>query len=252
MKKLFLITGATLALGVAGISYAAASAASAPTVGTLPGAYIGVGLGYGGMDTPKITPADLVAWSATHGTSTLYKGVAARGYLGYLWAIPQVQNLQLGAELGYNYYPKNKYTLSAGSVSDAWNYSGYNIDLLGVAKYNFGASGFNVIGKVGPAYVHQKFHNELTGLVIPGLTGNRSKSQIKAEVAAGVGYDINQNIDVNIIYAHVFGNKPPRIGEMVNVTTPAQILDRMSGKIASVDTVMLTAAYHFGNLGGIV
>ena len=57
MKKLLLVTGATLSLGVAGISSAAATMA-APSVGTLPGAYIGVGAGWGGMETPKLNTAD--------------------------------------------------------------------------------------------------------------------------------------------------------------------------------------------------
>jgi outer membrane immunogenic protein len=245
MKKLLLITGATVALGVVGVSSAAALA-PAGSAGTLPGAYVGVGAGWGGMNTPKLNQADknLVGARGTH--SQDLRGFAARVYGGYLWALPQVQNLQLGAELGYNYYPKNKYSLSTVNGTDSWNYKGYNIDLLGVAKYNFGTSGFNALGKIGPAYVHQKSTFTRGLMVIPANLGG-SKNQVKLEGALGVGYDINQNVDVNVIYAHVFGSKPGHVSD-VGITRAGM------NKVASVDTVLLTVAYHFGdlNLGGIV
>lgn len=233
-----------MAFGVAGASYAAAGPCPATSVSTLPGVYVGAGLGMGGMNTPKLTTADLTAVGATSGTYKLHKSVAARGYLGYLWAIPQVQNLQLGAELGYNYYPKNKYTASSANGTDSWNYKGYNIDLLGVAKYNFGDSRFNALVKAGGAWVNQKLVVNRPVPLVPNNLGD-SKSQVKIEVAGGLGYDINQNIDVNVIYAHVFGSKP---GGMAPATATKSRLN----KVASVDTLMLTAAYHFGNLGGIV
>ncbi len=247
MKKLFLISGAALALGFAGASSAAALCPPGATAGTLPGFYAGVGAGVGGMDTPKVTQADLDAYSITDGaiSDKLRSGVAFRGYLGYLWAIQQVQNLQLGAELGYNYYPKNKYTITDNSISatDKWEYKGYNIDLLGVAKYNFGGTGFNALLKAGPAFVRQKltFTPTPTGVVANGL--GESKGKVKAELAGGLGYDINKNIDVNVIVAHIFGNKPASIGSNSGAPTKASL-----NKVASVTTYMATIAYHFGDL----
>ena len=246
MKKIFLISGAALALGFAGASSAAALVGAPGAVGTLPGIYAGVGGGWGGMDTPKLTQTDLANLSAASGTYKIHKGVSARGYLGYLWAIQQVQNLQLGAELGYNHYPKNKYTVTnANNVTESWNYKGYTIDLLGVAKYNFGNTGFNGLLKVGPAYVRQKLAvTPATGtpvMLAPSL--GASKGKVKAELAGGLGYDINQNIDVNVIVAHVFGSKPASLGSNAGVPTKASV-----NKVASVTTAMLSVAYHFGDL----
>lgn len=244
MKKLLLITGATVALGVAGASYAAAlGPCPAPACGTLPGVYVGVGLGWGGMDTPKLNEADK-ALGTTGWSYKLRKGASARGYLGYMWAIQQVQNLQLGAELGYIYYPKNKYSLSTANGTDSWEYKGYTIDLLGVGKYNFGDSGFNALLKAGGAWVNQKLTVSNPAGIVANNLGD-SKSGVKFELAGGLGYDINQNVDVNVIYAHIFGSKPGHVSDS-NVSK-----DNMN-KIATVSTIMATIAYHFGNLGGIV
>jgi len=247
MKKLLLITGAAFALGVASTGYAAALAAPCPTVGTLPGAYVGVGAGIGGINTPKLNAADKALATTSWSENKKY-GFAARVYGGYLWAMPQVQNLQLGVELGYNYYnPKNEYNLTAVRVgTDSWNYKGYNIDLLGVAKYNFGDTGFNALVKAGPAYVHQKLKVTRNGNMInANLVGGDSANKVKAELAGGLGYDINQNVDVNVIYAHVFGSKPGHVSD-------ANVSKSSMNKVASVDTLMATIAYHFGSLGGIV
>jgi len=240
MKKLFLLTGTALALGVVANSSYAAAAPCLSTAGTLPGFYVGVGAGYGGMDTPKFNDADKTFGGATMHDSSL-RGYAIRGYLGYLWAIPQVQNLQLGAELGGNYYQKNKYDLIAIRGHDKWKYEGFNVDLLGIAKYNFGDTGFNALVKAGSAYVSQKMsvHETNLGAVSPTWAG--SKGQFKAEAAAGLGYDINQNVDVNVIYAHIFGNKPGHVSD-------ANVSQATMNKVASVDTLLLTFAYHFGGL----
>ncbi|MGD9109043.1 MAG: hypothetical protein PVI75_07785 [Gammaproteobacteria bacterium] len=246
MKKLLLVTGAALALGTAGASSAAALTAPSGNIGTLPGFYLGVGAGYGGMSTPKLNAADKAP--SPGNSSEKFRGFAARGFLGYLWALPQIQNFKLGAELGYNYYPKNKYTIGPAGTQDSWNYKGWNVDLLAVGKYNFGDTGFNIIGKVGPAYVKQKttFNggNFWTWTAPVGSTFTRTKSKVKAEAAIGLGYDINQNIDINLVYSYIFGNKPE------NISNPAT-LDGFT-KVASVYTLLFNVAYHFGNVGGLV
>lgn len=251
MKKLLLVAGAALALGTAGTSFAAALAAPSGNTGVLPGFYVGLGAGIGGMDTPKLDQNDLAFLGAYETSYKLRNGVAARGYLGYLWAIPQTQYLKLGAELGYNYYPKNKYTAKyIGLPDESWDYKGWNVDLLAVGKYNFGDTGFNVIGKAGPAYVSQdlNLNADQPGVGYSSIhTG--SKHKVRAEVAAGVGYDFNKNIDVNLVFSHVFGNKPAKPADLVGLTN-AEMKNRLT-KVAPVDTLLLTAAYHFGNIDGL-
>ena len=242
MKKLLLATGAAMALGIASTGYAAALAAPG-SVGTLPGFYLGVGAGVGGINTPKLNDRDKALGLGNY--SEDIRGFVARGFLGYFWAIPQVQNLQLGAELGYNHYPDNKYSIGTGTTKTSWKYDGWNVDLLAVGKYNFSDSGFNVIGKVGPAYVKQK--TTVSGATVfgnPVLTpSSTSNSKVRAEAAIGLGYDINQNFDVNLVYAYIFGNKP------ANVSSNPTRNDFT--KVAPVYTLLLNATYHIGNVGGL-
>jgi OOP family OmpA-OmpF porin len=243
MKKILLISGAALALGFAGASSAAALCQSAGNTGTLPGAYIGVGGGWGGMHTPKLNDADRV-FSGGPGSETVL-GIAARAYGGYLWAIPQAQNLQVGVELGYNYYKKNTYSLAGPNASDEWNYKGHSIDLLGVAKFNLGTSGLNVLAKAGPAYVRQKMtitENNL-GALNTGWAGSESK--VKPEAVVGIGYDITKNLDINATYAHIFGNEPGHVSDTGTVAAQKANLN----KVAPVDMYLLSVAYHFGGLG---
>ena len=248
MKKLLLATGVVLALGVTSISYAGTfttpgnfgknSTAASSSVGTLPGFYVGVGAGFGGIITSKLNDAD----KNLGGGNDSYdiRGFAARGFLGYLWAMPRVQNLQLGAELGYNYYGKNKYTLGPVSTRDAWNYSGWNADLLAVGKYNLADTGFSVIGKVGAAYVNQKLSVTQTGYGVLNPAWAKTNNKIKPEGVIGLGYDINQHIDATVLYYYVFGNTPGHVSD-------AGVSQSSLNKVASVDAILFNLAYHFGN-----
>ncbi|MGD9153355.1 MAG: outer membrane beta-barrel protein [Gammaproteobacteria bacterium] len=252
MKKLLLVTGAAIALGTVGVSSAAVSAAPSNNTGiTLPGFYVGVGAGYGGMYT-KLSSADKRMGTIYGGHSEKTRGFAARGSLGYLWALPQVQNFQLGAELGYNYYPKNKYSIGT-APRYSWNYKGWNADLLAVGKYNFNNTGFNIIGKAGAAYIRQKttiVDTSPMGVEVSPAAGSYTKKAVKPEAAIGVGYDINQNIGINLIYSHIFGSKPKNPTTVIAGSPLANAKDYT--KIASVDTILLNVTYHFGNLDGLV
>lgn len=258
MKKLSLIIGAAMALGAVSVTYAAtfenASAKDNAVVGsTLPGFYLGLGAGYGQMNTPKLNAAEKATGTILGGQSESRRGLTGRGSLGYLWAFPQSQNVQLGAEVGYNYYPKSEYSLGNSSAAKfAWDYKSWSADLLAVAKYNFKETGFNIIGKVGPAYVKQRTTVTVTGTPLPGMivpmTGSRSKNAVKPEAAIGVGYDINQNIGIDLVYSHIFGSKPANLN--VNATNTTSVNDFT--KIASLDTVLLNVTYHFGSVGGLV
>jgi outer membrane immunogenic protein len=228
MKKIFLSVGTLAALSCLSCSFAASGLINDNVAKS--GAYLGIAGGIGGMDTAKFSSSQKAQFSSY--SEKLRKGVAARVYGGYLWNIQQVENLKLGAELGYNYYPNNEYKYTMSRIANKFTYKGYNVDLLGVAKYNFGETGFNVIGKAGGAYVYQKLSETASG-----ISKNTSKHKILPEIALGIGYDITQNFDVNLMYAHIFGDKPSIKLNAVN--------DSSMQRVASVNTLMLGVAYHF-------
>jgi outer membrane immunogenic protein len=259
MKKLFTISSAAAALSLAATGFAASAPMPAPapmaaapaSYGTAPGWYVGLGAGLGGMDTPKLnsdekSPADVQSHSED------IMGFAARLYGGYMWDIASVEGLQLGLELGYTYYQDNKYKL--GGLYDNsgvlmpnsyihWDYKGYNVDLLGVAKYNFAQTGWNVIGKAGAAYVSQKFDlnfnnvpTDHPGIVVSGH-GDKSKNKVLPKVAAGVGYDFNKYVGVSLTGDYIFGTKPKNLSKADDISDMT--------KVADVYTVMLNVTYHF-------
>jgi len=255
VRGILLITGITLAFGIASSSYAVALTTpkgNAPksNIGALPGLYVGVGAGVGGMDTPKLND-----WRRSVSTSYTEKrrdGIAARAFLGYLWACSQAPNLKFGVETGYDYYSKNKYSLigPAGQNNASWNYKGYNIDLLAVTKYNFGKTGFNAVLKGGAAYNHQVFSGQAssTRAITAGsllYIKDTAHKVVKPKVAIGLGYDVNQNIDIGLMYSHMFSTKPAK--NFAGITS-----SRVTNRGAAVDMILLTAAYHFGSLGKVV
>lgn len=201
------------------------------------GAYVGVGLGVGGMNTPKLDAAEKSI--ATSHSESIRRGVAGRAYAGYFW---QAANFLFGPEIGASTYPKNKYRLSRTSIgSGSWTYSGYNIDLLGIAKYAFD-SGFNIFGKAGLAYAEQKV--ELKATLNSGASADTTETEndVLPEVAAGLGFDWTDQFSTNITYSHIFGNKPSQIENSNILPGTKNDLD----SVASIDMVLLNAEYHFG------
>ncbi len=226
MRKslILLTTAAALSFAIAG------NAQPLTTHSSQAGAYAGIGLGYGGMDTPELDSAEK---NRSTSSSEDIGGAAGRVYGGYLW---QVSNFLIGPEVGYNAYSNNEYKLSDGVTTSNLTYSGYTIDLLGVVKYPF-ANGFNVFGKAGIAYTSQKI--EFDGNA-PGISFSQSKTNTKTlpKVAVGAGYNWTNQFSTNVTYSHSFGNAP---SSFENVHS----LDDLYS-VASVDVVLVNAEYHFG------
>ncbi|UKA11928.1 outer membrane protein [Photobacterium damselae] len=175
------------------------------------GPYIGVNIGSGGMDTPEL--------EINQTSSYELRGLAGGIDAGYLW---QTQQLEYGVELGFDTYAKNKYRIGDSFYMD---YKGYNLDLLGVAKYNF-SSQWNVFGKAGLAYVNQKL--TVDGL---GLSG-KNKNEIKPKVSLGFGYDFTPELGMNAEFSHVFA-------------ADANSLKSDGTKVASVNMLTLGMQYRF-------
>ncbi|WIH24962.1 outer membrane protein [Photobacterium damselae] len=173
------------------------------------GPYIGVNIGSGGMDTPEL--------EGNQTSSYELRGLAGGIDAGYLW---QTQQVEYGVELGFDTYAKNKYRIGDAFRMD---YKGYNLDLLGVAKYNF-SSQWNVFGKAGLAYVNQK-------LTVDDF-GSKNKNEIKPKVALGFGYDFTPELGMNAEYSHVFA-------------ADANSLKSDGTKVASVNMLTLGVQYRF-------
>lgn len=211
MKKIIFYIGvSTLALSFA--SFAAMPQAS--MVGAVPGAYVGLNVGMGGMDVNKSFPHD----------------ATGRTYLGYLWNISSVSGLKLGTELGFVYLHDE----DVRKQEQKWTYNRRDIDLLGVAHYNLVDSKFFLLGKGGIAFAHQMI--EMTGY---GYTDNKAKTKVLPTIAAGVGYDVTRHFEINLLASHTFGKSADKFyyGE----TSVGN-----NRNVVSINTLTLGITGHFG------
>ncbi len=170
-------------------------------------------------------------------------GLASRLFGGYLW---HTDKFQYGLELGAMKYPNNKYRFefdlptsptAESYVSVNIKYEGYLFDLLGLAQYSLTPT-WNVFLKGGVTYAHQKvtaiaeLHDPSTGK-IKSRTKKKIEDRFLPEVAIGTGYRFTKNVELNLTYNHIFGNKL----ELDHEDTAA--------KVASVNGVMLGIVWLF-------
>ncbi len=196
------------------------------------GAYIGGNLGIGGMDTSSMNTSIYTSDSWNVFSDDLH-GFSWNIHTGYLFG---ESNFQYGAELGYSQYADNKYRAAKTSTSEweEFKYSGYNIDLLAVGKYNFN-NGFNLFGKAGIARTTQKLKYSDDD----GQNSKVTKHKVLPKIAMGVGYDLTENWEINAEYSHIFGSKPNAIGSDVDT------LSQLNNKVASVNMLTLGVNYKF-------
>jgi outer membrane immunogenic protein len=239
-KNTFLLSSAVsmLMLGASGISLGAAPMLMGPTTGVL-GPYVGIQAGIGGMDTKKLSETSKTLTPYTQDVND-WDFFTGRIFGGYLWS---QDAFSYGLELGGMMYPKNKYSVTDGTYDLVkYQYKGYTVDLLGVAKYSL-ANNFYVFGKAGVAYVTQEYKQEVetTAGDIPA-TFEKTKRKFLPEIAGGVGYNFN-NMDVDVTYAHVFGSAPKEYSDAANLGPTS---DDLYKKVATVNALMLGVTYHLG------
>ncbi|MCL9780167.1 porin family protein [Vibrio sp. S4M6] len=196
-----------------------------------PGAYVGVNLGSGRMDTPDVDLASLATGGATSASDELGGGAGSID-LGYLWG---QEKLNYGIELGASKYADNKYTVNYVGETLNRTYKGYNVDLMGVIKYNF-ESRYNVFAKGGAAYTSQEFDVDKAGVLNNHSSDKNHKILPKIEL--GVGYDYQNGFGVNVAYSHIFGDSPAAFTDS-NATA-----DDLN-KVASVDMFTIGVTYRF-------
>jgi hypothetical protein len=194
--------------------------------GAVTGPYIGLNTGSAGMNWGNL--------SSNSQSQVSYKdhhdgGFGTRIYIGYLWNIPRVSGLKLGTELGYIYSNKSTFQLN----EQKWVYNGYNIDLLGVARYNFAESKIYLLGKLGVMLTHQTV--DMTGY---GSPVSSAKNRPLPEIGFGLGYDFTRHLEANLILTYAPGKKaePPLYGSTSL---------NGSANVVPVETLTLGVAYHF-------
>ncbi|WP_230675773.1 outer membrane protein [Piscirickettsia salmonis] len=201
---------------------------SASALAAKPGAYIGLNLGYGGMDTAQLTKN---SFRNEASSSASLRGFAGRINAGYLWS---QSSLNYGIELGYATYANNQYS-ALGKNGEKYNftYKGYNIDLLGIAQYNFNPN-WNIFAKVGIAYASQTTSgsSEFSHMFA-------NKGRLLPKVALGLGYEFTNGIGLNLTASHIFGNQSTFDGNN------NQTIKNNLNKVSPVDMVTVGISYNF-------
>lgn len=189
-------------------------------------ALVNLGLGFGGLKTPD-------SMIGQEGTTQSYdiRGMAERGSLGYLFTILD-SGFSYGAELGYNHYAKNTYTINGGPDYNL-SYQSYAIDALGIARYTI--NNFFLQAKGGAAYVNQSIDTNAGYQAATGVAST-TKTAIRPELGAGLGYNFTKHISADVDYSHIFGTQPS-----ISDTSTANSITQ----IAPINVLMLNLSYNF-------
>lgn len=149
-------------------------------------------------------------------------GLAWRVAAGFLRDYDR--NKSIGVEMGYESYPKNIYTRTVfPAIVDT--YRGSHIDLLGVGAYQL-KHGFSLLGKLGVAYVRQKFNGDID---VFGVFEQRTLKEFHPKAAIGVIYNASQIMAITMVVDYVFaGRAKPDDRDYDDVT-----------EVSSTSTVML-------------
>ncbi len=246
MKKLLLTTAAVLTLSAATFAMAGGIDQPAQNQGPQGGFYVGGGLGYANQVLPSnIVAANskLIGGFSFANTKHQFNNFSVGAHVGYLAKV--AQNFLAGAEVGYTYLPKSKYTFdeTRGTVSPAINnkgvgvnYSDYAFSLLAVGKY-YVTSEFNVFGKAGIAYVNQSISvNRAATSTSHASTSSVTAEKILPEAAVGVGYNLTPSVELTAQYSRIFGRK---------VHTQSSVAAIEANRIPSANIVMVGANYYF-------
>jgi outer membrane immunogenic protein len=173
------------------------------------------------------------AWLNAPSSDSINTGKKHVGHIGYGASVGYgyqiVPKLYLGADLGYQDNGRTKYNDSTSGQLGANNnvkVKSKMVTLLASADY-FVTPNWDVIGKVGPAYVWQtvSYTNSSSSSV------SNKTHKVRPYVSLGTGYHFDNNMSVSVAYDHLFGaNK----NSLITVAKP---------KIRSVNAIQLTVGY---------
>ncbi|MCJ0819686.1 outer membrane beta-barrel protein [Vibrio vulnificus] len=185
--------------------------------------YAGVNLGIGGIEEMDIE-YDNLNYSQESGKFSW--GVNS----GFLLDSNISDKFQYGAEISYTSYATNKNEIEGIS----FNYDGYNIALMGVARYQLFES-WSVMSKLGLAHTAQEvgINNRVTV----------SESEILPKFGIDIAYNATENLDILFGIDHIFGDEIKTFKRDSNLDN--QSLLKNSSDVASVSTMYLGLKYNF-------
>ena len=214
-----------------------------------PGAFVGLGLGYGEIRTPNQSAFNTA--SPLPGDSTVVNqnkhdlgGFGALFYAGYNFS------KNFGLEASYNHYADSDYATTQSSInslggSDAtaqakleFKIHTYDIVAKGYLPFE---NGFELFARAGASYVIQKvnYSNDSGGsfvvpvnndeLATPSF-GNTTTKRIRPTVGLGAGFNFTKNWELSFAWNHVFGSGN---------------LKSDSSAIADLDMITLDITYSF-------
>jgi opacity protein-like surface antigen len=171
------------------------------------------------------------AWLNAPSSESLNTGKKHVGHIGYGASVGYgyqvIPNLYLGADLGYQDNGRTKYNDSTASgANNNVKVKSKMVTLLASADY-FVTPNWDVVGKVGPAYVWQtvSYTNST-----PSSVSNKTH-KVAPYVSLGTGYHFDNSMSVSIAYDHLFGASK---SSSITVAKP---------KIRSVNAIQLTVGY---------
>ena len=188
--------------------------------------YAGVNLGIGGIEAMDIEYNNL---NYSQESGKFSWGVNS----GFLLDSSISDKFQYGAEISYTSYATNKNKIEGIS----FDYDGYNIALMGVARYQLFES-WSVMSKLGLAHTAQEVsvREGRNNLAI-------NESKILPKIGIELAYNATENLDILFGIDHIFGDeiKTFKRGSDLN----EQGLLKNLSDVASVSTMYLGLKYNF-------
>ena len=212
------------AISAYGMCLTSSALATTKNASAAPGSGFSVGasLGYGQIESPTSR-----AKRDGAGLRGSLQGERAWGVnVDYIY--PSNKSYAFGAQLGYNDYGKSSVTYNSRNEYD---FTEQSINLLAVSQIKLMA--FTLQAKAGVAFASEAYRNVRRVSDAPDVASRKNK--IKPLASIGLGYQVNNRIQFQVTYSHLFGDKQKYISEAFGTLVPTD--DRLA-TVASVNTVM--------------
>lgn len=163
--------------------------------------YIGVNLGIGGIEAPD---ADIYGMNYSQESGKFAWGLN----FGVLFNTEINNKFHYGAEVSYSSYATNETEIE----NLRFDYDGYNVAVLGVAKYYFNNK-WSIFGKAGAAYTVQDLSSNVSAF-------NQKESKVLPKIGFGGSYNVTNDLPLNISFEHIFGDE---LAEFTNKSNNYQL-----------------------------
>ncbi len=242
-------------------SGALAASTTAPSNSTGAGAYIGGQLGYTKMNEGKgfRSSAKTIGSTVENGTKTGTKSIKDNGGLGGRVFAGYQFNRNFAVEGGFTKYASNKYNAASNvalptqqtALNDV-KVTSHSFDLDGkvilpLDTMSDSMKGFSVYGKAGASYMVSEAKGSTVSAssdqnaITSTTTSFKDKHSAIAPIAgAGVSYQLENGLAVDVDYTHVFG----RNGISSTTANPTSFTN-LKKFVPSSNDVMGGLSYHF-------